>query len=272
MRFRTTAILATLSIGAIAIPARAADTTETWDEGAFNVEWFLGYDGIGHPGVGDRVTTTEFMVGYGIRDDLGLYVPLAIETDGAFGSPLGSVAIGLFGTPVDTRFFDLDLFLEVGTGGAGLREWGVLPYVELNFDGHPERLSWGFFVQAGMPIHGRPEGTDGPAAGFDISGLLGAYWRPHPDHELVLEFDALLHPLHARHPTRYARLAEVCGLALGYNVVLNDTAEILAQVSADIPQGGERWAFGATLGVILTLPGPGAKRSPSHPAVFANAR
>lgn len=270
MRFPTTAILATLSICAIAIPARATDTTETWDEGEFNVEWFLGYDGMGHPGVRERSTTTEFMVGYGIRDDLGIYVPLAIETDGAFGSPLGSVGIGLFGTPVDTRFFDLDLFLEVGTGGAGFREWGVLPCVELNFDGHPERLSWGFFVQAGMPIHGRPDVSGGlSAVTFDVSGLLGAYWRPHPDHELVLEFDTLFHPIH---DADHARRAEIGGLALGYNVVLNDTAEILAQVSADIPQGGERWAFGGTLGVILTLPGPGAKRAPSHPAVFANAR
>ncbi|HOI12187.1 MAG TPA: hypothetical protein PK313_17015, partial [Myxococcota bacterium] len=241
-----------------------------WDEGAFNVEWFLGYDGMGHPGIRDRSTTTEFMVGYGIRDDLGLYVPLAIETDGAFGSPLGSVAIGLFGTPVDTRFFDLDLFLEVGTGGAGFREWGALPYVELNFDGHPERLSWGFFVQAGMPIRGRPDASGGlSGATFDVSGLLGAYWRPHPDHELVLEFDTLLHPIHG---ADHARRAEIGGLALGYNVVLNDTAELLAQVSADIPQGRERWAFGATLGVILTLPGPGAKRAPSHPAVFADVR
>ena len=44
------------------------------------------------------------------------------------------------------------------------------------------------------------------------------------------------------------------------NVTLNDTVEFLAQVSADIPQDDEGWAFSATLGVILTLPGAGHSR------------
>lgn len=243
-----------LALVSMMVPAasRAADTTETWDRGAFDVELFLGYDGLGRRSAADHMASIEFVLGYGILPELAIYTTLGIEADGALSMPLGGVALGLYGTPLDTRHVDLDLFLEVGIGGPGFREWSLTPSLELNVDAHPERLTWGFFVRAGLPMHGRPDGAGGPsAASLDVEGLLGAYWRPHRDHELVLEFDTRFHPVHG---ADHDRRAEVGGLALGYNVMILDGVEFLTQVSADVPQGAEPWSVGFTAGFILTLP------------------
>lgn len=238
-------------------PARAADTTETWDQGWFNVESFLGVDGLGRGVAADRLSTLEFMAGYGILDDFAVFMPMAIELDGHFRSPLGRVGLGVFGTPVNTRFVDLDLFLEVGVGGAGFKEWYVMPSLELSLDAHPERLTWGVFLQAGLPIHGRPsEAGGGSGPTFAVATVLGAYWRPHPDHELVVEFDTMFHPIHASDPPRRV---EAGGVALGYNVTLSERVELLSQVSADVPQGGDRWGVGVRFGFILSLPGPASR-------------
>jgi hypothetical protein len=68
-----------------------------------------------------------------------------------------------------------------------------------------------------------------------------------PNHQLLLENDMGIN--HNGETT-----AVIDGVALGYNVCVNDTIELINQVYLDIPQQREQIAIGVMVGMIATLP------------------
>jgi hypothetical protein len=79
---------------------------------------------------------------------------------------------------------------------------------------------------------------------------VGAYWSLDERRQLLIEFDATAHD-HAEGPESGY---EVGGVAVGYNVMLHDTLELINQVRIDLPQSGEKAATGFMVGLIATLP------------------
>ncbi len=73
--------------------ARAADTTEPFDVGASDVDFYVGFDGVGQPS-GEKALSNEIMLGYGIVDRLSASIGTVLESneqlaDGAvYGGPL----------------------------------------------------------------------------------------------------------------------------------------------------------------------------------------
>jgi hypothetical protein len=234
-------------------PARAADTIETWGVGATDVDFYSGLDGVGL-GRADGSIFGDIMLGYGLVEGLSAYVGQKVTGNTFFTGGQGATYLGLFGTPVDTQHFDLDLFLGFDLGGVGYSEFGVTPMVELNFDLDPNRLSWGAYVRAGFRLHGHNLSEDEENPKWEthttLATVIGTYYTIARNHQLLLEFDFAWKRLRAQEE----REIEIGGLALGYNVTLSDRIELINQVHLNIPQPGEIVSVGFMMGLIFTLP------------------
>ncbi len=252
---KTTAMV--LSVMAISVahvcPARAADTIETWGVGATDVDFYSGLDGVGLSRAEGSIFG-DIMLGYGLVDGLSAYVGQKITGNTFFTGGSGATYLGLFGTPVDTNHFDLDLFLGFDLGGVGYDEFGVTPMVELNFDLDPNRLSWGAYVRAGFRLHGHNLSEDEQTPQWEthttLATVLGTYYTIARSHQILLEFDFAWKRLRGADE----RELEIGGVALGYNVTLSDRIELIHQVYLDIPQSGETFNAGFMMGLIFTLP------------------
>ncbi len=247
------AALAVLVTALHAGSAAAADTTETWDVGVSDFEFFLGVDGVGPEG-GDRMISSDLLIGVGVVDGLSAYIGSTLAGEDLVGPGEVALRLGVFGTPVDTDHFDLDLFLDTSAAGEGLADFQVSPALEVNFDASPNQESWGTYLRLGVPVYGRPTGSDtGDDAEHEAAVSLvanpGVYVTLAPGHQLLAEFDASFHDASADE-----HAFDLGGVALGYNVFLRDKLELVSQLYVDLPQADEVAVVGVTTGFIATLP------------------
>ena len=106
------------------------------------MDFYLGADGLG-PDTDGRSMFGDIMLGYGLVDRLSAYVGATLSAEGHFANGNADLYLGVFGTPIETGHFDLDLFLVVSGGGGGFDACAVTPSVELNFDLDPDQGNWG---------------------------------------------------------------------------------------------------------------------------------
>ena len=234
-------------------PVRAADTVETWDPGATEVEFYLGYDGIGLAWPGQTVFA-DLLLGYGIVDRFSAYLGVSLQGDGSLGNGEAGVYTGVFGTAVDTDHFDLDFLLNFGVGGAGLSELLVLPAAELNFDLDPQRRSFGAYLRVGVPVHGENRDSEASDDGgyrtvFDVVLNPGIYVTFAERHQLLLEYNMAFHV-----QSFEAHRVSLGGVALGYNVVLSERIELITQIYLHVPQFDDPASVGFMTGFVATLP------------------
>ena len=255
------ALLTGLSFACLSIAhaAKAADTCETFDLGATDFEFYLGYDGIALEKY-EGVVSGEVVLGYGFMDGFSGYLAAAGAANEYFTKGSSGLAFGIFGTVVDTDHFDLDLFLH---GGFAADEFGLTPALELNFDLEPDLALWGMYLRVEQALAGRDESTEDDPATADVdessaryvfassTGLtVGSYYTVAENHQLLLEYDMSF----AHNPTAGEDTMEIGGVALGYNVMLTDSIEMINQVTFDIPRSGEDFAVGVSTGIIVTMP------------------
>ncbi len=243
------------AVALLALPsyARANDTVETWDVGATDVDFYLGYDGIGAPR-DERATSADLMLGYGLVPNLSAYLGATIEADMDLAAE-PTVYLGVFGTLVDTDHVDFDLFLDVSAGGPGLSSAEIAPSFELNLDASPDLATWGGYLRAGLVAYGRAEDENPEAGSVGVALDLnpGVYVTVADGHQVLLEYDMRLHA----NPEEDEEAVSVGGVALGYNVTLSDALELITQAHVSIPTGGEGAAGGVVVGFIATLPAAG---------------
>ncbi len=231
----------------------AADTVETWDVGATDVDFYLGFNGLG-PKRDERAVYGDFMLGYGIVDRFSAYLGTTLRGDEQFSNGQAGIYFGVYGTQVDTDHLDLDLFLNIQAEGAGFSEFQMRPSAELNFDLEPAQRSWGIYLRAGLPVYGhvRPNDSSDPSehqTTFCVVLNPGTYLTVAEGHQILLEYDMAFHERSVdEHPV------DVGGLAIGYNMKINGSIELISQVYLDIPQNDEVVAVGLTIGFIATLP------------------
>jgi hypothetical protein len=234
--------------------ATAADTVETWAAGATDVDFYLGADGLAQR-KSDKTVFADIMLGYGLADRFSAYLGTTLFADEYLVNGGADIYTGLFGAPIETNHVDLDLFLNVGAGGTGLTAITVTPALELNIDRDPDMRTWGVYLRAGLPLFGEAETrNDEAGASFDIhidvATILGAYATLGERHQLLIEYDMAFHPKGAAETDA----VEVGGVALGYNIVLNDAIELINQLYLDVPQDDEPVSLGIMVGLIATLP------------------
>ncbi|MBW1807419.1 MAG: hypothetical protein JRJ19_04935 [Deltaproteobacteria bacterium] len=233
-------------------PIQAADTVETWAVWATNVDFYLGFEGIG-PKEHDRKIYGDIMLGYGLLNRFSAYLGTTLLGNEYFSDGSAEFYLGIFGTPVDSSHFDLDMFLDISIGGPGLSQFQLQPSIELNFDLEPEQRSGGLYLRAGVALYAQDQSSPSPAdqeIGFHVETTLGAYYTIKEDHQILLEYNMR----HMLSPGDDRSAVEVGGIALGYNVTIDDSLEIISQLFFDIPQIDEPFSTGIMLGLIATLP------------------
>jgi hypothetical protein len=236
---------------AAAVPggARAADTTETFDPGAADVELYLGMDGLGVHAL-DRAVLGDMLLGYGVAERFSVYLATTLEANGYLAESAPELRLGAFGTPVDTETFDLDLLLEVAGADGRMR---VAPGLELNLDLDTVAAPVGLYLRAALPLdgeeHDHGDGTTSFRTGHSFELNPGLRWTVAEGHEVLAEYALALIPGRDGESDAW----ENGGAALGYNVVLSDTIELVSQAS--LAPFDDRWAAGLLVGFIATLPG-----------------
>ena len=244
----TLALVFTLAFAGCPCHTRAADTYETWDAGATNFEVYSLVDGVGLTQE-DQGFAGDMVVGWGLVDRFSAYFATTLESNGAMTSAEPAMTMGVFGTPVNTDHFDLDLALDVTLAGEGMSEPTIGPTLELNYDADPGMATWGLYTRSGLATYGS-EREDVNVRHTDLALTVGTYWTLAPDRQLLLEYDAMVHDKIDIDNRRFEHGA----LALGFNTMIAGNLELISEVRVDIPQADESSSLGLMLGVISTMP------------------
>jgi hypothetical protein len=252
----------------------AADTIEVFNPGGFtDFEFYLSYGGIGLPKE-ERAATPEWLAGASLTDSLSTYIAGSYSFSEAFFA-LGQVGVnlGVFGTPIDTDHFDLDLMFDVGFLGATTSSFIFTPGIELNYDTSPDMDGFGLYLR--LEPGWSNEKTEAPSALTTIRsdteseeivdgawcGTLDSeqtlivattpafYWVFLPDQQFLAEFN-----FHWQASADQGeRLIHIGGLTLGYNLTINDSIELINQVFFDFPQETEDFSIALTVGAIFSF-------------------
>jgi len=237
-------LLILTAVTAFGPAALAADTIETFDAGASDVELYSAVDGVGR-GQQDQALGGEMVMGWGLARNLSAYLATSLEADGTLTGAETGLNLGVFGTPVDTDHLDVDLLLDLRVGGDGLREAMVVPAVEVNLDRQPDLAAHGVFARAAAEIAGSQD-RERPGRHVDLGLTVGGYWSLHPRHQLLVEYDATVHD----DPDPGTPAVEAGGVALGFNSLLSPALELITEVKLDVPEA----TLGVMAGLIATLP------------------
>lgn len=245
-----------------ALVAQAADTIEVYDVGATDFEWYAGLDGINLDKY-EKVVYSELALGYGLLPALSGYAAMAMESDEYLTYGAGSFGFGLIGAPVDTDHFDLDLYLDTNLGGETFNEMAVTPGLEVNFDLLPDMGLWGVYGRVEEVLQGRDESTPDDPATTDVDEtetkhelapqthyVAGTYVTLAERHQILMEWDSAIN----HNPVDNDERNVIGGLAAGYNVLLTDNLELVNQAYFDFPQNDEDFAWGLSVGLVVTLP------------------
>ena len=228
------------------------DTVETWEPGATDLDFYTSYNGLGLAR-SERELGSEIMAGFGLVNGLSAYLGAALGTDEAFSQGSGEIFSGIFGTPIDSDHFDLDLFLDFRLGGTGFSEFQVTPAMELNFDLAPDQQRWGLYLVVATPVYGRTEGEADTATtevATHLETTLGTYVTIAERHQLLLDYEMAWRPMAGTDE----QTIEEGTVGLGYNVFLTPALELITEVRFDIPQDDEGFAVGVMVGLIATIP------------------
>jgi len=230
------------------LPAFAADTIETWGPGAADFEVYSGMSGLGAAEAQQSITGTAVM-GWGVAEKFSAYMATSLAADSYLANTETTLEFGVFGTPLDSEHVDLDLGLAMKAAGPGLSQTVVAPFWEVNLDKVADLAAYGMYVRGMTEIFGTKTDCNKPARSFDVNLTLGSYYSVSPRQQLLLEYEVTIH----EDPD--AGDAELkAGVAhVGYNVLLNDTLELITDVHFDIPHGDEKSSVGFFVGIIATL-------------------
>ncbi|HNZ03505.1 MAG TPA: hypothetical protein PLY68_09930 [Myxococcota bacterium] len=223
----------------VSMPAWSLDTTETFEQGALDLEIFAGFHGFSG-GRHFEGFDFEAALNYGLVDRFSIYGKGQIGSNGDFTAATGGAAFGILGNPLDTDHFDLDLMVEFGFGDYGV---AVIPAVELNFDLVPDLKKWGMYLRVEEIIM-----ADMNAGGSGFTAYtamtFGTYWAIVEGHKVLAEYDMQF----ANMPAAGERTVDVGRVALGYNLGIGNNVDMINEVHCDIPQSGEKAGFGFSIG------------------------
>ncbi len=229
---------------------QAADTVETWDVGATDVDFYMGAESFGLPRE-DGTVFGDMMLGYGLIDRFSAYIGTTLQSDRTLGQSDPQHYFGLFGTPLATAHVDFDLFLNFSSSGS---EATITPSFELNLDAEPDMSSFGFYLRAGVVFHNQPAGMRAAesqaAVGTSVEINPGVYWSLTDRSQLLLEFSTGFLPTPVSDEDKW----EVGHLHLGYNHTLVEEIELITEVNWALEKIDDVTPIGAFMGIIVTLP------------------
>ena len=230
----------------------AADTTEPFELGFSDVDFYGGVHGLGLK-AHETTLYLDAMLGVGLTPGFSLYLGTILYPNEYFGAASGDLYTGASLTPVDTDHLDVDLLLEATL--RRLATASIAPGVELNLDLEPELTLGGLYLRVFIPFAQAELRTESEGAvSQDLVGAtevtVGAYLTVQTGHMIHVEYDMTI-PFA---PEDDAPAYVIGGIATSYNVVIDEHLELINQVVLDLPQGDETFSVGLMSGFIATLP------------------
>jgi len=196
------------------------------------------------------------------------YLSLGAASDEYLTHAKGGYSFGLFGTPLDTRYVDLDLLLDVGMTGENFNQIGVTPGFELNFDLKPDRELWGLYVRIQDTLSGRDESVEDDPATPNVNEAkkkfvltrathhtFGTYFTIAGRHQILAEYYQTANS----NPALGELGLDSDGFALGYNVMLADNLELITQANCHPGHDHQDATWGGIIGIIVTIPRTSSK-------------
>lgn len=238
----------------------AADTIESFDVSALDVEMYFGASGLGLDR-SEQTVNANTVLGYGLLDRLSGYMAFGAETNAYLVEGDGGIAFGIFGTPLDTDHFDADLLADLSLDGGAMSELTATPGLELNFDLEPDQGLWGLYARGEPTISGRETEESEASADPDaepeyeyvwtMNYTLGTYVSIGGRHQILAEY----YRAENQNPAEGEPGLEDALFAVGYNVAVHDRLELVSDVAFHLPHDDENFFWGVTVGFIGTIPG-----------------
>ncbi len=250
MKANRAILLTLLAVSTFPIRALAVDTVEPFAPGASDFELYAGCEGLGQ-GLSALSFTEDAVLGYGLTERLSASLNGWVASDRRHRVEAQGMSAGLYGTVLDSPMLDLDLFLAWGMVDDTAARTEFVTGFELNLDSSRS----GLFFTAFETLSARATASrDGVTANTRRTWLtelgLGGYLDIAEAHQLLMLLDSSLEHV----PEPGGSVTDAVGLAFGYNVMVNDSIELISELGADVPTGDLPLAFAASTGLLATLP------------------
>ncbi len=233
-----------------ALTTQAADTVETWDVGATNVDVYMGSENLGHTRQ-EGVIFGDILLGYGLAERFSAYIGTTLQADRTLGQSDHQHYLGLFGTPLDSDHVDLDLFLDFTGSNSGLT---ITPVFELNLDRDPDMSSYGIYLRTGMVFSHIPVDPEVADSADEVGTVVelnpGVYWSLAPGSQVFLEYNTGYLPSPAADQDNWT----VGHMHLGFNQLLTESIELITEANWTLEKTNEKTAWGGFVGIIVGLP------------------
>ncbi len=228
----------------------AADTIEPFDKGLSDLEAYVHLEDAGSE---ESLIAGEVGLGFGMTDSLSMFAGAAWEAETQSGEGASGLGLTVFGTLLDTRHLDVDLYLGSSFAlSEPFLSWELVPGMEINVDLEPDQSRAGAYYRVEWVVPGSltPTGTGAVRADPGrLAYLLGAYVRFQGRHQVLVELPAGVSLEH-----RLAGAQVLPGEAVvGYNVLLREHVELITQVSVNWAASSPGALCGAAMvGAIVT--------------------
>ena len=238
---------------ALNIQSYAADTTEVFDIGATDFEFYSSFTGIGKSKNGKSISS-DVVLGFGLTDIFSTYLTASVESNEYFSESTDGLGFGLFLTALDTDYFDFDIYADI----TAIDEMIFTPGFEINIDFSKDISLAGLYFRVAESISG--EEKENTPEDYEIiyatEITYGAYCTLNEKAQVLIEFDMTVD--HEENKTEFG------ALALGFNYLITDYIELISQGSIDIlghniPGDNTKNTFSISLGFIATMPMSGGK-------------
>ena len=240
-------LLVPLCLGVFSGRALAADTTEPLDLGFSDFEFYLTRAGLGSAGA-DQMVAGEMILGVGLTSRVYGYLATVLAADSHLASSSTDLGCGLYASARDGQHFDLDFMFDLAAPTSADGPLSLRPSCEINWDACPDLASYGIYSRLGTTFYGE-ELDDRSRRLTDLDLTLGAYWTLSPKKHLLLEYLVV-----KRDEAVSDGNWDGDSVALGLNVLVIDSLELINQISFTLPEDGEDSTVGLMVGIISTLP------------------
>jgi hypothetical protein len=218
-------------------PAIALDTTEPFDLGFSNYEFYAGIAGLGAEG--DKTLTWEGLIGVGLTPRFSASLSFAAETDEYFRETADELALGLFWTALERERFSLDLF-----GG-----YATAPALSFGLEANLDFPRWGLQLVLEDSLRAKEE-TRGRAHTFNVAPL--AYVNLMPE---KLQLLAQVDWSYASDASDGTYSWSKGAASLGLNALVHADIELILQIDYNLPNDEEDGTWGGSIGFVATVPG-----------------
>jgi hypothetical protein len=236
--------------------AAAAGSARTYGVGILDLKVSAGFDGYNPDGYKKNLFS-DVVLKYGVKDRFSAYVAASILSDDYPGEKKGRAAMGLSGTPVDLRHFNVNLGFDVTVDSD---RFSLVPKLQLNLDLGTRVGKMGVYFKLEESLASSAAETGAASIRDAVNSLrftpetgltVGTSWALVRGHQLAIEYDMDF----ARTRLQTPNAAEIAGISIGYNVRLTDHIKTFYKVSLDIPGAGGDFNAGLKVGFAVNLPG-----------------